>query len=146
MLCFINKSNGKRYISHNYLTRRKLPRMIHFAYKAVWSGIDHTVNLMVQFAAFVIAARLFVFTQNEWKQRKLILTINLFLLETFCHPMLFLFFRLEQVRKLNKWLYTRETLVLFPIPWLKCVGCFPLEHYTGSIKNATCILSEECDI
>lgn len=60
------------------LTKRKLPRMIHFAYKAVRSGIDHTVNLMAQFAAFVLTARLFfVFIQNEWKQRKVILTINL---------------------------------------------------------------------
>ena len=40
--------------------------MINFAYKAVRSGIDHTVNLMAQFAAFVLAARLFfVFIQNE---------------------------------------------------------------------------------
>lgn len=40
--------------------------MIHFAYKAVRSGIDHTVNLMAQFAAFVLTARLFfVFIQNE---------------------------------------------------------------------------------
>ena len=128
MLCFINKSNGKRYISYNYLTRRKLLRMIHFAYKAVWSGIDHTVNLMAQFAAFVLAARLFfVFIQNEWKHRKLILTINPFLLETFCHPMLSLFARLEQVRKLNKWPRFGEDLVLCPIHQLKHVGCFPLE-------------------
>lgn len=44
--------------------------MMHFAYKAMWSVIDHTVNLMVQFAAFILALRLdFVFIQNEWKQK-----------------------------------------------------------------------------
>lgn len=70
VLYFINKTSGKRYISHNYLTRRKPPRMMHFAYKAMWSVIDHTVNLMVQFAAFILALRLdFVFIQNEWKQK-----------------------------------------------------------------------------
>lgn len=128
MLCFINKSNGKRYISYNYLTKRKLLRMIHFAYKAVWSGIDHTVNLMAQFAAFILAARLyFVYVRNEWKHRKLILTVNPLLLEIFCHPMLSLFFRMEQVRKLNRSLSIRETVVLCPIHWLKHGRCFPLE-------------------
>lgn len=98
MLRFIGESTGKRYISHNYLSRRKLQRMIHFAYKAVWSRIDHTVNLTAQFAAFVIAARLFfVFIQNEWKQRRLILTIHIFLLEAFCHPVFSLFFGLDWV-------------------------------------------------
>lgn len=66
MLYFINKTSGKRYVSYNYLTRRNPLRMIHFVYKAVWSVIDHTVYLMVQFAAFILALRLdFVFIQNE---------------------------------------------------------------------------------
>lgn len=84
MLYFINKTSGKRYVSYIYLTRRNPLRMIHFAYKAVWSVIDHTVNLMVQFAAFILALRLdFVFIQNEWKHRKQILTINLLLVKHF---------------------------------------------------------------
>lgn len=70
MLCLINKSNGKGYIFCNYLSRRKLTRMIHFASKAKWSGIDHTVNLMAGLAAFVIVERSFSVFISQWMKQR----------------------------------------------------------------------------